>query len=624
MKPHSIHALKKRLDDIVAGNGKTEEIKTFLEQEEDETEEEVHKVVQPKSSIKKFIFIGIFLFFCTAAGMAWLGYAVFNPYNKKEPVEGMRLAVNQGDMALAGGSDVRYDITYENTEKNSAEDIVLIIEYPTGFSLKHTSLTPQNTQKNYWEIGALQAGERGMLTIEGTIIGRKNEEKQFFATMYYRPSTMNTQFVVKKSWKLTISSQLISFDGPSETIAGEPITYTISYNDLRSIGGGSATLLHVDIPQSFLIREISPKPDGGANNWTLDTLLKNMNHASESGVIKISGVYQEGVSGTIGMRVSLESPNGGTKTSTDLAFFQTKVNEDEQASKEDVTIKFLLNNSSSNMPVTLGASLEYGISIEHTGKIPLKDIKVQLQFKNLPTGMVAGQWKSGIMGGSTKEIKDATLEWTAADIPEFSVFDLGEKNDLTVLMYMPKKIEASNALLDATALISGTKEGAQVIVSSASIQSPINSDFELLLDSAITDNELVAQKPKTYHIEWAISNSLHELKDLKVSARVPSAVTWMGNETVTAGEMYFDKQSRHILWTLNRLPVSVQKVFLAFDVQITPTEDDLKRTDTCLSRKPLPLISKIIASATDSVAKSTIQSDQSMVIQGPPLEECKK
>lgn len=625
MKSDSIHELKKRLDGIVDGNGKIEEIKTFLEQEQDESEEENLDVIQPKSGIKKFIFIGIFLFLCAAAAMAWLGYTLFNPYNKKEAPESMRLNVSQEDMALSAGSDVRYDITYENTEKNSATDVTLIIEYPTGFSLKQTSLAPKNTQKNYWEIGTLQGGERGMLTIEGTIMGRKDEEKQFFATMYYRPSTMNTQFVVKKSWRLTISSQPVSLSGPSEATVGEQIIYIVSYSDLKSVGGGSATLLHVDIPQSFLIREITPKPDGGASSWTLDTLLKNMDQASQGGLIKISGVYQEGTKGTIGIRVSLESPNGGTKTSTDLALFQTKVNEGTQKTKEDVSVKLVLNNSSSNMPITLGTPLEYAITLEHaTETPPIKDIKVQLQFKNLPIGTVAGQWKSGLISGSTKEIKDATLKWSVADISEFSVLDPGEKIDLTVQIYLPKKIEVSDATLEAVALISGVKEDTQVIVSSNTIQSPINSDFALLLDSAILDNELVAGKPKTYHIEWTVSNSLHELKDLKISARLPSSVTWLGNETRTAGDIHFDEQSRQILWTLNRLPVSVKKVSLAFDVQITPSDDDLKRTDACSSRKPLPLISKIIAFATDTVAKSNIQSEQSIVIQGPPLEECKK
>lgn len=634
MKQDSIHELKKKLDGIVEGNGTTEEIETFLAQEEDaEENEEVVKVTRPADGVRKAIFMGLFLFFCAAAAMAWLGYTLFNPYNKKSTTDGVRISVEKEDLSLAAGSDVEYKITYVNTEKNPVTDIVFMIEYPTGFSFRDASLTPKNTQKNYWEIGTLKPDEQGSLTVKGSVMGRKDEEKQFFATLYYRPTTMNTQFVVKKSWKLHISSQPVSFDGPSEVTVGDQIEYTLSYTDILGIGGGSATLLRLDLPPSFLIREITPKPDGGMNSWTLETLLKNMDQISKSGSIKISGVYQEGSKGTMGMRVSLESPNGDSKTSSDLALFQTKVNEGAQPLKDDVSVKLVLNNSSSDMPITLGKPLDYTIFLEHTGTIPIKDLKLQMQFRNLPTGSTVGQWKSGSVSGSSKEIHDTTLEWTATDVPEFSLLNPGEKAEMNFQFYIPKKSETSDAILEAVATVSGVKhdpkeqdseKDIQVIVSSNSIKSPINSDFTLSLDPVILDNELTAGKQKTYLISLTVSNSLHELQDLRISARVPSAISWLGNESITAGEIRFDQETRQMLWTLNRLPVSVQKVSLAFDLQFTPTEDDLRRTDECSERKPIPLLSKIVASATDTIAKSNIQSEQSIIIQGPPLESCKK
>lgn len=633
MKLDSAHELKKKLDDIVEGNGKTDEIKTFLAQEEDTEEDETLEVAQPTDGVKRIIFTGLFFFFCAAAAMTWIGYTLFGPHTKSIPPDGVRISIDKEDLSLSAGSEAEYHITYLNTEKNPMTDIVLILEYPTGFSFKDASLTPKNTQKNYWEIGTLKTGEQGTLTVKGAVMGRKDEEKQFFATLYYRPTTMNTQFVVKKSWKLRISSQPISFEGPSETTVGDQIEYVVSYADIHSIGGGSATLLHVDLPQSFLIREITPKPDGGKNSWTLETLLKHADQTSQHGSIKISGVYQEGAKGTMGMRVSLESPNGGTKTSSDLALFQTKVHEGEVEQKDDISVKLVLNNSSSDMPITLGKPLDYTILLEHGGIIPVQDIKLQIQFKNLTAGSTVGQWKSGLISGSSKEIHDTTLEWTAIDIPEFSLLNPGEKVDVNFQFYMPKKSETSDAVLEAVAIVSGikhdpkekdSKKNIQVIVSSNSIKSPVNSDFTLMLDPVISDNELIAEKQKTYRMSWTLSNSLHELEDLKISARVPSAVVWLGNESFTAGEMRFDQQSRQILWTLNRLPVSVQKISLAFDLGFTPIEDDLKRTDECSVRKPIPLLSKIIASATDTVAKGSIQSEQSVTIQGELPKDCKK
>lgn len=633
MGKNAIHELKKKLDGIVEGNGKSEEIETFLAQETDEPDEESLEVARPGSAVKKFILWGVVFFFCAAAAFAWLGYALFNPYNKKTPSDSVVLVADPQESDVSAGSDVIHTLSYVNQEKNPISDLVLIIEYPTGFSLKETSLTPKNTQKNYWEIGTLKGGERGELVIRGALMGRKDETKNFSATLYYRPTSMNTQFIVKKSWSARISSQPVTFDGPSEVIVGDPVAYTVSYSDLRGVGGGVATILHIDIPQSFLVREIIPKPDGGANSWTLETLVKNMDQAAQSGTIKISGEYQEGTKGTIGLRVSLESPNGETKTSSDLALFQTKVNEGEQKNKDDLSVKLAVNNSSNDLPITPGSALQYVIAVEHTGRVPVKDATVQVQFKNFSSGSVIGQWTAGSMSGESRDVRDATVQWTSKDVPDFSLINPGEKFDVNFQLYTPKKVDASAGILEAVAIVSGMKydpkeqdpqKDIQVLISSNAIKSPMNSDFALLLDPVIFDNDLVAEKPKTYRVEWTVTNSIHELKDLKISARVPSAISWLGNTSVTAGEIAFNKTSRQTLWTLNRLPVSVEKVLISFDLQLTPTDNDLKRADACASRKPLPLLSKITASATDSVTQSTIVSEQTMVIQGPPLEECKK
>ncbi|MBI4090173.1 MAG: hypothetical protein HY421_02105, partial [Candidatus Kerfeldbacteria bacterium] len=84
----------------------------------------------------------------------------------------------------------------------------------------------------------------------------------------------------------------------------------------------------------------------------------------------------------------------------------------------------------------------------------------------------------------------------------------------------------------------------------------------------------------TYQINWYVGNVMNELKDLTVTAVVPSHVTWTGKGiSTTAGSVTFDAASRTVSWSLNRLPKGAASTAraIAADVElsITPTADDV-------------------------------------------------
>jgi len=74
-----------------------------------------------------------------------------------------------------------------------------------------------------------------------------------------------------------------------------------------------------------------------------------------------------------------------------------------------------------------------------------------------------------------------------------------------------------------------------------------------------------------YRIFWNITNSLHEITDLKLSTILPENIRWSNKYEINAGELKFDEVTREVKWTLNRMPLDVNALGVNFEITITPT-----------------------------------------------------
>jgi len=95
----------------------------------------------------------------------------------------------------------------------------------------------------------------------------------------------------------------------------------------------------------------------------------------------------------------------------------------------------------------------------------------------------------------------------------------------------------------------------------------------------------------TYRLDWILRNTLHELRNIKVSATLPLDVEWTGVMNNRYGELTYDPGNRLIVWTINRLPLTLTKVDTNFNLRLNPTSQHLGAT--------MPVISKTTVVAQD-------------------------
>lgn len=78
--------------------------------------------------------------------------------------------------SVASGNSVQYMITYENHSRNTIDDLQVRLSYPSGFSFSESSPNPSE-DISIWNMGKLESGSAGSITINGKLEGAKGDYK---------------------------------------------------------------------------------------------------------------------------------------------------------------------------------------------------------------------------------------------------------------------------------------------------------------------------------------------------------------------------------------------------------------------------------------------------------------
>jgi len=105
---------------------------------------------------------------------------------------------------------------------------------------------------------------------------------------------------------------------------------------------------------------------------------------------------------------------------------------------------------------------------------------------------------------------------------------------------------------------------------SNAFSNPIQSDLSLV---ASYERKASESDALLFTLIWEVSNHVHDVTDLKLTASLPPAVQWTGRTSVSAGEL--SSGASLITWTLNRMPKDLlTPIIISFDLSV-PKEESL-------------------------------------------------
>lgn len=563
---------------------------------------------QARHSTAKRLLVGLSVFFAALAAVSWAGFFFFSPAGEKFKGEGVELSI-EGPGEVKSGALVTYAVRWKNAERVALGTASLEVRLPKSFHLQKTDPSSENGALS---IGSIAPGKEGMLTIEGVFLAPKDKELDVQAILTYRPADFNSEFqkVATRTVKITDSVLGLDVSGPTKVLPGDKVTVTFDYRN-ESANAFEDVRLRALWPESFIPESSEPASVENANReWVIKSLP-----ADGKGTVKVTGSFASSAEG----RQEIKGQMGfiGIDEQFEL---QTETTYATDVLKGDLVTALILNGKAESQSIRFGDMLRYAVTYKNTGNVTIEDVSLSVILDTVPADKVL-LWNA--LKDRAKGVRSGNrITWTKQQIPSLSKIAAGEEGTLDFeipvlaaplpdvkdgIYQITNWLEAEIARIDGADVKRSTK--------TAPIVAKITSDTKLGAQARYFNEDDIpvgsgplppeVGKPTTYRIYWTVENGLHELTDLRLSAKLPANVAWSGISSVDAGNLRFDAAAEKMIWTLNWLPTTIKKITVTYDVTITPTEDQKGGIPT--------LVDASIFEATD---KST---GTSLLLSQPPL-----
>lgn len=520
--------------------------------------------------------------------------------------EGVSVVV-QAPEQTRSGDEMLYVITYKNEEPVILGNVELNVRYPDGFTMNETTPAASNTsgqeRGGTWNIGTLPRGRDGKVEIRGKLVGTLNTQQTLQALLTYKPSTFNAEFQEVASATTTIATSVLDLTvtGPDIVVPESEVQYGISFMNTTD-----EALEHVEvgfeIPADFSIQSTKPERDGTLTRWLFPKITKG-----EKKEIVIRGAYSGEARDTRVVTARVGFRNGSQFV------LQREEEHTTNVVKGDVTIGLAVNGSAANTPVQFGDLLKYTVSVKNRSDKPVEQLTVATTIQSKLI-----DWPS--LKDAKKGTKnDATITWTKTQIPELRKLDPGKEvliafevraRAATTTVPSNELLVESNAAVTITKTASSSKP---IVVQSNTVTNAVNTNLAFRAEARYftDDGSKIGEGPlppkvgatTQYRVRWTVTNALHDVLSMKVSAPLPLDAAFVQSGHVSAGTLLYDPASRAVSWTLSRLPTTTPEATADFTVSVTPLEGHVG--------KVVPLLGVATLEARDRVTGGLLRASQS-------------
>lgn len=580
---------------------------TAIYKEPDGKIPDMSKIEHKKRSKGKLILVCLAVFFAFLAGLSWLGFFILKP--TKFSGEGVRLEI-LAPTEVAGGEEVTYQIRWQNDEAIPLGQAEIEVHYPTQFVFK--SAEPEVNSGNLWKLGSIPVGGSGEIKISGQLFGEIDSFENLEAVLTYKPADFNSNFqkIARAQTKIKSSLLEISVQGPEKILVNDKVTYKIKYS-VNSETSFQNIKIKVEYPEHFVFESAEPKNVTGDNSvWLIPSL-----EGGHEEQIEIVGAFVGDVEGSQELKAQIGF------VIDDKFYLQKEAVLAVEVIRGDTLLTLIVNGDNKDRALNFGDILNYSIVYKNNSQVEMADIEIKVTFETTSKDNKSLlEWKTLVdeAGGQvtgaqiSENVRAGTITWTKRQIKNLASLGPGAEGTINFQIKIKdydtvKEWGFENFEIKSLAEMKITKMGGLAsepkVVGSNSIAILLNSNLEFTSEARYFNDDNVAVgsgpiPPKVgevtaYRIFWKLTNSLHEIEDLKVSAVLPQNINWSEKFELEAGNINFNPATREIIWTLNRLPLNVKSVGVNFEITVKPETKDLG--------KLLILLPSAKATGTDKV-----------------------
>ena len=576
----------------------------------------------PKNRTRNLILISLgFLLVIFSASV--MGFFVFRPQPK---FSGDKINLEiKAPFNISAGEKVNYQIRLTNNEEVSLTQARLTLSFPSGYILNSSNLpAAANNEQNLtysniksWEIGDLFIGQNRILDINGNLIGPINSRQVISATLSYIPANFSSEFQKTLTFTTEINDSLLAINPEytTQVADSELIEIKIKLNNNSQDTPILNTQIELDFPPEFnlynsqlLNTDQKSSPVKIDKNSKTETSPKLIDLASllpqEEKTIILYGKFT--VTASQNVKLLLLSKFKGP---AEEYFPQKDTELNFDIVKGDLLTNLIIQGSNQNKPLTFGENLNYLLSIENKSKKILGDIKIRVVLDSIFL-----DWQS-LNDKNNGVTEDNQILWTNQQISELS--SLLPEEEVTISFQIKlknlqdvKNYSAENLLLKSffeAQINKINNSDAQLVSQSNTITNEFNSNIALSSEGRYfgPNSETLGSGPlppivgqkTTYKIFWKLTNSLHEISNIEIKAKLPGYINYEDQNNISTGNI-FKNQDNEVIWQISRIPNTVNQATAEFAVSLTPQSQDIS--------KILTILQDINLTATDSQTKGQI------------------
>lgn len=493
---------------------------------------------------KKILWISIG-FFVIALGIS--AYFYFGGNNVVSSAN-INIAV-AGPTSIPGGSTLSLSVDVQNKNSADLQDAALMIEYPEGSRVAgdlSTALSQQSIA-----LGAVKAGTDVSKTLSAVLYGQKSAIETIKITLQYKIAGSGAVFTKEKDYDIALASSplIVTANYPTAVNSNQAfdIVLTVTSNSSDTLHN---VLVSAGYPFGYTFQKATPSAISGNSVFSIGDLAPG-----DSQTITIHGVLQgeNADERSFLFNTGIASPQNHTTIGTDLTDLSESITLQKPAIALDATL-----NGSEGEPYVTHAGESVPVTLRYQNNTPNKLLNNVITVTL--TGMALDPASVIVSNGGFYDSSKNTITWDKTGDSLLSEVDPGGNG--SVGFRFSSLSSAISAHADVTLAFDFT--GNQLLANNTpqSISSDISRTASL--GSELGFSSLIvrskgpftntgplppkAGEPTTYTVTWTLTNSLNDVENAKVTATLPSYVSWNNLSSPGSESVSFDPTTNSVMW----------------------------------------------------------------------------
>jgi len=528
------------------------------------------------------------------AGISWTSFLIFN--------EGNRLNTKDIEFNISGpetatvGQELVYDVQYKNLSPFNLKDVEIYVNYPSSFVF--VDAVPAPIAGNHiWKLEQIDTKRSGRIEFKGRLLAAADTQAIFPAAITYRPENFSSTFGADSGLTTTVNSVglNINIEAPSFFNVKEEAAITVKYAKLKESYLNNFKVIF-NAGDDF---SLSGSDKSGV--WTIANLPDTQQQLS------IKGQYAAKPAAGEKLKLSLAAPQeikvineAGevTAQTKDYVFYEYEWSPIVAAGA--LNLSLTVNGATADKPVNFNDTLNYVVHYKNTSEATLKNIII---MATIDSSLV--DWQT-LQDEQKGEVKEGAIIWTKEQIRNLAAVKPNEEDSFGFAV----KIKGREQIKDLPSADVKIRTALDYSIDSAlnkadnpsaQIVNAVNSDLQFNNEVRYFDRQNIAVgegplPPKvgqktSWHVYWTLTNSLHDLENITVSAALADGVRWENNAVNAIGAVNYLSDRRVVNWTISSLDAVAQPALLDFVVSLTPPAS--------AKNKVLPLLNQARVEAKD-------------------------